>query len=1365
MDNKAQKIRSEYYLGLDMGTSSIGWAVTDENYNLLRSKGKDLWGVRLFDEAKTAEERRINRISRRRRQRETARIGLLKEFFAEEIEKIDAGFYQRLDESRYHIEDRENKQPFAIFSDTGYTDKEYYNQYPTIFHLRKELLETNPVKPHDVRLVYMALLNMFKHRGHFLNTGLDSLEESQSIGVLCNDLCEKAQFIEVEDLNFSDTKLLEEILSKKDISRSKKAELIAENYNIDKKNQKRQFEIIKLICGLECKVANIFGEYNSNDESDKIKISFSNGNYESIILENERLFTETQKEFLGTAKEIHDKGIVSSIMNGCKYLSQARVESYNKHKSDLKRLQNVIKKYLPEQYNDFFRVMQKDNYSGYIGSVNSKEEKLRRVEKGGKNRDALYTRIKKMLKPIQTEDTDIEKILADIENETFMPKQLTSANGIIPNQLHLSEMMAILKNAEEYLPFLKEIDETNLTVSQRIIEIFKFQIPYYIGPLNDIHKKRNENDKKYGTAWIVRKKQGKIFPWNISEMVDMRKTREDFIVRMVRHCTYLHGETALPKNSLLYEKYKLLNELNNLKIRGEKPDVQLKKDIFNDLFISGKKVSEKRLTDYLISRGVINKNEKNIISGIDCGFSNTLSSMAKMERLFPKETGNAKNWEIMENIIFWYTVYSNDKKMVMECIEENYKGLFSPEQIKIIKGFKFSDWGQLSKEFLLLKGVNNEDGEICSLITAMWENNDNLMECLSSKYTYAEELENKVNSTYKVFSELKFEDLQDSYCSAPVKRMVWQTMLIIKDLYNVIGYEPKKIFIEMAREKGNEGKRTKSRKKKFEELYKKCKDDGIDWESKIKNTEESEFRRKKLYLYYTQKGRCMYTGEVIDFSNLYNDNLYDIDHIYPRHFVKDDSIENNLVLVKKQINAHKSDMFPIEEQIRKNRYDFWTVLQNVGFITKEKFERLIRNTEFSENELAGFIARQLVETRQGTKAVAKLLKQTMPDSMVEYPKAGNVSDFRHKFDLLKVRNINSMHHADDAYLNIVVGNVYTVKFTRNPLKFIKEYKNDKVHNKYSMSRMFDFDVVRDSETAWVTGKRNDDCISITTVKKMLNKNSKLFTRMNYEQHGGLAEQTIYKASVAKKESYIPVKSGDLKAQDVTKYGGFSSVKGAYYFLVEHGKSNKRVRTIETVPLYMKAKIEEDENELIKYCVEKLGLVNPDIRLKKIKMQSLIKRNGFFLHIAGRSETRILVKNAVPLFVEYKWSKYVRELNKFVENGIETEEISKEKNGEFYGVLLQKHVNEIYADKPNPLGAKLIENKEKFALISLRGQAEALLEILKITECSNLSMNAKELGIKSSAMKISNKVSDAEEFILINQSVTGVFENRIDLKKI
>ena len=34
----------KYYVGLDMGTASVGWAVTDDKYNIIKKHGKALWG-------------------------------------------------------------------------------------------------------------------------------------------------------------------------------------------------------------------------------------------------------------------------------------------------------------------------------------------------------------------------------------------------------------------------------------------------------------------------------------------------------------------------------------------------------------------------------------------------------------------------------------------------------------------------------------------------------------------------------------------------------------------------------------------------------------------------------------------------------------------------------------------------------------------------------------------------------------------------------------------------------------------------------------------------------------------------------------------------------------------------------------------------------------------------------------------------------------------------------------------------------------------------------------------------------------------------------------------------------------------------
>ena len=76
--------------------------------------------------------------------------------------------------------------------------------------------------------------------------------------------------------------------------------------------------------------------------------------------------------------------------------------------------------------------------------------------------------------------------------------------------------------------------------------------------------------------------------------------------------------------------------------------------------------------------------------------------------------------------------------------------------------------------------------------------------------------------------------------------------------------------------------------------------------------------------------------------------------------------------------------------------------------------------------------------------------------MVVFSKAGEVSAFRHKFNLEKVRCLNDFHHAQDAYLNIVVGNAYYVKFTANPINFIREAEKNPQKDlyKYHMDKQY-----------------------------------------------------------------------------------------------------------------------------------------------------------------------------------------------------------------------------------------------------------------------------------------------------------------------
>lgn len=1391
--------KKEYFIGLDMGTSSVGWAVTDTNYNLLRAKGKDMWGVRLFSEASTAADRRGYRISRRNLKRKKVREAYLREIFEDEINKVDPSFFERLKESFYYLEDKTNKVPFVLFADNGYTDKEYYDDYPTIFHLINELVDDEKgARPHDVRFVYLACLNIFKHRGHFLNDGLsgDGIDKIENLCDLlvnsiheCNENTELDEKVEKYEFNKEELILcLESVLCDKNLSASAKKREIINRLGISNKS-KYIIEMISLICGLTATVSNIFAKEEYDEEQKKQKLCFKSSTLEEDLPKVGEMLSNEEYDIILLLKRIHDYSVVSIIMGSHNYISEARIALYDKHKADLKELKEIYKTYAKDKYDDMFREMSENSYSAYVGKVSSDKfsqtgnYKTRMKRRGAKcKREDFYARIKKELGSLSEEIT--KNVFEQIDAGTFLPKQLTNENGVIPYQLHMSELEKLLKNASKYLDFLNEKDDTGLSNKEKIIELFKFRIPYYVGPLY-------KEERIKTNAWVIRKENGKVLPWNYEEKIDKKQSAEIFIERMVRHCTYLNDETALPKNSLLYEKFRVLNELNNLKINGERVSVDLKQDIYNKLFkVSKKRVSKAMLIKFLREHGYADKDVE--VSGFDGTFANALLTYGKFRDVFETDVLTDSQIKAVEDVVKWSTVYGDSKKFLEEKINENYgptsdNKIFTEKQIKRVLGYKFKDWGQLSKEFLYLEGADKDTGEILPIISRMWNENLNLMELLSGRFTYREALSERINNIEKGLDEIEYDDLENLYISAPVRRMTWQALLILKEIYGIMGCAPKKIFVEMARSEEEKGVRKSSRKKRLEELYKNCKEE-TELIRGLKNRDEGELRGKKLYLYYMQKGRCMYSGDAINIASLFT-NDYDIDHIYPQSVVKDDSLDNNMVLVKRNYNNIKSDTYPLSRDWQQSMKTFWDGLNKQGFLNDEKYKRLTRKEELTNEELANFVNRQLVETRQATKVIAELLKVSFDDKCdIVYAKAGNVSDFRHKFsmkydketgastviapELVKCREINDFHHANDAYLNIVVGNVYDVKFTKDPRKYIEEYKKQNIVKgskeieKYHMNKIFDFDVARNGEVAWNRFDKEKEK-SLEIVKRVMRKNTPIVTRMSFEGTGGISNQTIWSAEKASKGvGYISVKPTNSRL-DYKRYGGFSTLTTAYFFLVEHTVKGERVRTIEAMPLYLKDKLQTKEKMEI-WCADKesgLGLVEPDVRWKKIKLCSKISINGFDLYLTGKQGNSLFTCNGVQFKIDGYWKYYIKKLYSYSEK--ESDCINEVDNMGLYDILLDRCSKGIYSKRQSPIGQKLICGKEKFVVLSLDEQVEALLGIMKVGAFENQGFDLHHIGgAKQSGKMVPNKkISGNESVYLINQSVTGMYENKVDLLKV
>lgn len=1115
--------------------------------------------------------------------------------------------------------------------------------------------------------------------------------------------------------------------------------------------------VVELLTGSKVSLSALYGEEVSSEELQKLSLEDDFDGVEGPLL----AAVGDRIELVLAAKEVYDWALLEKMRDGEQYLSFAKVKVYENHRHQLEQLKEVVKRYGGEDCcREMFHGTREGNYPSYVG----KDCKSSRCDY-----DTFCKYVLGKMKGWKDADETTKEIYARLERRDFLRKPTSKDNGVIPHQLHQMELEKILANAQGYLPFLSQRDESGLTVAERIVRMFAFRIPYYVGPLQSGGPH----------SWVVRSGE-KIYPWNFDQVVDLEQCREHFITRMTAKCTYI-GEDVLPKDSLLYSRFMVLNELNNLRINGKPISVKLKQDIYTNLFGKGRKVTQAGVKKYLmVHHGMT---QEDTISGLAGDFQATLAPWRQFGWLLSRDGGA----EMVEEIIRYKVLFGEDKKLLRGWLDKTYGDKLTPQEQKQVLGVKCSGWGRLSRQFLTqLFHVDQNTGEAFSIMDLLWNSNENLMQLLSGRYTFAQQVEEYRKRKQAEHSQTLKEYLAECYASPGIKRGIYQTMAIVREIAKIMGGPPARVFVEMARgeEKDKKGKVPKSRKAQLVELYQKCGEESSPLFEQLQGEPEGNLRRDKLYLYYTQMGRCMYSGDVISIAEL--DSRYDIDHIYPQSKTKDDSLENR-VLVRRELNSKKGDTYPISGEIREHMRAFWTMLKGKGLISEKKYQRLTRATGFDAQELSGFIARQLVETRQSSKIVAQLLEQTFGASTeVVYVKAGNVAQFRQDQRItpdgqsiqageckgkaypqdplfVKCREVNDFHHAKDAYLNIVVGNVYYVKFTCSPANFLREKDN-----RYSLNRMFDFDVQRGGEVAWKAGE------SIQTVRRTMAKNNILFTRRAAMEMGGLYKQTIRKAREAG-EYELSIKSTDDRLADVQRYGYYTGIKTCAFFAVRHTPKKKSVVTLEPIFTMYRERYERDP---IGYCTDILKLHEPRILVPCIKINALVAFDGFRMHISGRTGSQIIYKNANQLVIEPTWQQYIKGIVKYLERckvaGRELEltqfdGITKAKNVLLYDVLLSKLENHLYSVQYDSIAKVFRDKREAFVDLREADQCRLLIQILILFRNRATDIDISLIGGPKNKGRIrtSNMVNPkkTKQFTIINQSVTGFYEQTVDLLRV
>lgn len=1351
----------KFYLGMDIGTDSVGMACTDEQYNLLRAKGKDLWAVRLFNEAQDASARRAKRTARRRLQRRRQRIEFLQGIFAPFM--ADELFFLRLNNSGFFAEDKdpELQTKFSLFADDGYTDVDFYREYPTIFHLREALMKT-PCG--DLRLYYLALHHILKYRGHFLFEGEDmsGIRDITHLFRAYNDAV--AELGMDVDISIAEDKAEEfRALATSRLTQTEKKRKAAELFHAKTAELK---EILALLVGSSASPKKMFGEEYAEKYKEEKSLSFRDLNDEAFEALSGTM--EDHFEALCAARAIYNFTVFEKVLDGKENVSQAMTALYEKHKTDLRLLKDFVKaNYAQETYYKIFRsIKESANYVNYVGYTKQKNKK-KPVKKCGA--DAFFKFLVKTLKEGNPQDSQtLAYIQAEIENRTFLPKILNADNGLFPHQINGMELDLILINLQKAYPEFAKKDGDGYSPAEKIKKIFLFKIPYYVGPLNTAH----ENGGK-GNSWMKRKAEGKITPWNFDEMVDAFASNERFIRRMTNKCTYLHNQDVLPKGSMYYQAFDTLNQLNRLTIGSVPISVELKREIFHNVYLKNKKVGVKQIEGYLIRSGKCTKEElkERALGGFDVesGLKANMSAYVTFKGKFGDFVDEKP--EIFENIIFWHTL-NTDKHLVERMILEKYgtEPIIKENVVWLKSLTAFKEFGRLSKKLLcgISGGVDAVTGEIYTILRQLYYTNDNFNQLLGvGNYSFAAAIhaENAGES-----AEITYEDVADLYVSPMVRRGIWQSLQMVDEYVKAVGRAPDKIFVEVTRHDA-EKKRTVSRKGKLFELYKGVGADCADIDELMRElnraeTTDARLRQERLYLYFLQLGRCAYTGERIQLDQL-SGELYDVDHILPQSMTKDDSLDNK-VLVKRVKNEEKSDKYPLPVGFT-NQQGFWKILRAKGLMSETKYARLTRTQPLSDEDFRAFVNRQIVITNQAAKAVAELLKRKYEGmgTKIVYSKATNVNDFKQKYAIVKCRETNDLHHARDAYLNIVVGNVYDTKFTSAYDYYYR--KQDDFWREYNLKHLFDKPV----QNAWA-GK--DD---IGRIKKIVAKTSMSVTRYAFTNMGEFYDQTVY----GKEDGGISVpRKNSFPYNQTEKYGGYKSLSTAYFVIVESkNKKGNLIKTIEAIPVLVEYNCRGAKDGLIRYLKES-GLVEPRILVPKLKIRTLISVNGYKTWIAGVTGTQILIHNAQQWFTDVATDLYVKNLVKLCEwdrNGRIAEidrqnekfvmvanrkkeelVVDREKNVLLYQRIIEQLKKKMYQglSAARSFALKLEDKITIFNALTVLEQAKVLLQIVRFMKCNAECADLKLLndGATCGKLLISKNITDVD-FSIIHQSPCGLVE--------
>ena len=527
------------------------------------------------------------------------------------------------------------------------------------------------------------------------------------------------------------------------------------------------------------------------------------------------------------------------------------------------------------------------------------------------------------------------------------------------------------------------------------------------------------------------------------------------------------------------------------------------------------------------------------------------------------------------------------------------------------------------------------------------------------------------------------------------------------------------------------------------------------------------------------------TKNILKMFNIDIDNLsnYDIDHILPQAFIKDDSLDNR-VLVSRAVNNSKSDNVPVKmfgsnsmpDQVlgAKTIRGFWQRLSENNLISKKKYRNLTTNPgTIGKYTKEGFVKRQLVETSQVVKLVSTILteKYQNEDTKIIEIKAALTHQFREKFGFIKLRNLNDFHHGFDAYIVNIIGLYLYKRYPKLRSYFV--YNDFKKLGDNAIKNLKTFNFLGDIENKNLIEYDGQIVMDKQDVFKHLERAymAKIVpvSKEVYTNENNMFKQTVFPASTASSKKLIRIKND--KPVDI--YGGYTSNNDAYLAIVKQ----KDKYQVVGVPMRSLSKLQQAEREGNQEYLEVLKeeLTPQFIQVKKNrKTGEVTKKVKKFDIVLGKVSFGQLVVDGDQKFTlgssTYKYNASQLTLSKKsidILARIGEKENTDEELENVYVDILDK-VNKYYALYDiNKFRERLNSGFDLFKELNIEEKEDVLSNMLDGLHANATFGNLKKIKVSTpfGQLQVPTGIKLSRNAELIYQSPTGLIERRVKLKNL